>query len=767
MEQRPIFRDRQEVTPDDLNNLGLYAQASGDHVVADAIEGGRRFVGFGVTQSTATSVKVAAGRLYFDGKRYFRDEPGGVAIDLNPLRPNLQKKIVAIVAWPADIETAIDQRNFLVDAEELTYEPQAVTTEARRQARLEAVGGAEAVSPQAPVIDASAVIVALIEMDPAGISTITRNSDAELRSLASVADQVEDLAASDAEIRPQVSTLKSDLARIAATLEEGGNKELLLSTTADVALIKARLDIPSTYVGYRGTTFLDPETDVDDAFAGYSARVEEGLRFPFAAEAEDELELLNPNAPGIIKTAAGVILPAYTEVERRITKGHNGNLSLAEYSNLENRALVRLEMSRERVRFGADFEVVVGGAFWAGGTYYDRLNGVMRNVFVKNGETFQVYETGRVDAEGHKIVRLSKYWTDSVTRPYWQRLTTEENLLGYAHVETFLNPQDAWITALGPHMTAKPANGQLTIGICETDRGQPDLSKVLVMVTLNANQVQTVAETVNTALPPKHAIPPTFLEGGKRYGYFLVTQHAFQIGVADAANAAAQGATGTYFYGMNGGTWFAEPSVHLIWRDWRAAFPKASVDVDLQPLQLAGGIQGIDILADSIIPGSTDVVWKVQVGGFWRTLSETDPELLADLNALLPLRATLLGTPDIMPALKLTGSRVRVSRMAKVMKGVTPQKALGANANSILQIWRLRGFDPAHHTFTPTLRRADGVIESADTVTTVVQPDGVVEKRATFNLAAATNAFRTILDATTDSEFRPWSVAELVEIANP
>lgn len=767
MEQRPIFRDRQEVTPDDLNNLGLMAQASDDHIVLDGIEAGRRFVGFGVTQSTATSVKVAAGRLYFDGKRYFRDEPGGVTIDLNPLRANLQKKIVAIVAWPADIETALDQRNFLVDAEELTYEPQAVTTEARRQARLEAVGGAEAVSPQAPVIDASAVVVALIEMDPAGISTISRNTSAELRSLANIADQVEDLAASDAEIRPQVSTLKSDLARIAAGLAEGGNKELLLATTADVALIKARLDIPSTYVGYRGTTFIDPETDVDDAFAGYAARVEEGLRFPYAAEAEDELELLNPNAPGIVKTAAGMLLPQYTEIERRITAGLNGIMSLAEYSNLENRTLSRLEMSRERIRFGADFEVVVGGAFWAGGTYHDRLNGIMRNVFVKNGETFQVYETGRVDSEGHKIVRLAKYWTDSVTRPYWSRLKTEENLLGYAHVETFLNPQDAWVTALGPHMIAKPANGQLTIGICETDRGQPDMSRILCMVTLNANQVQTIAETVNTPLPPKHAIPPTFLEGGKRYGYFLVTQHAFQIGVADAQNASGQGATGTYFYGMNGGTWFAEPSVHLIWRDWRAAFPKASVDVDLQPLQLAGGIQGIDILADAIVPGSTELVWSVQIGGFWRKLSETDPEILAALNALLPLRATFLGTPDVMPAFRLTGSRARVSRMAKVMKGVTPEKGLGSNTSSILQIWRLRGFDAAHHTFTPQVRLANGTVEGADTVTTIVQPDGMVEKRATFNLAAPTNGFRSIVDATTDSEFSTWSVAELVEIANP
>ncbi|MDP1642718.1 MAG: hypothetical protein Q8L59_11085 [Phenylobacterium sp.] len=681
-----------------------------------------------------------------------------MALDLNGLRPNLQKKIVAIVAWPEEIETDLQQRMYLVDAETLTYEPTPAAMELRRQARLEAVGGAEAVSPRAPVIDAAAVVIALVAMDPAGISSITRNTAAELRNLTDVADQVEDLTRANAEIEPQVQTIKSDLARIASNLEDGGNKELLLATASDMALIKARLDIPDAYVGYRGSTFHDG-TSVDDAFAGYSARVEEGLRFPFAAEAEAELALLNPNAPGVVKTASGMLFPAFAEIERRITRGHNGTLSLAEYSNLENRSLVRLTMSRERIRFGADFEVSTGSAFWAGGTYTDRLNGVIRNVFQKDGENFQVYETGRVDAEGHKIVRLSRYWIDSVSAPYWNRLPTEDNLLGYAHVETFLNPQDAWITALGPHIVGKPAIGQLTVGICETERGEPNMDRVLAVSTINAADVPLVGDPGN---PPKFAIEPTFLEGGKRYGYFLITQHAFQIGVADAQNAATQGATGTYYYGLNGGAWFADPGVHLIWRDWRASFAKSRVDVDLQPLQLAGGIQGIDLLADGIVPGSTDLVWSVQIGGTYVPLSGVAAGLL---NALLPLRVTFVGTPDVMPAVRLTGSLAKVSRMATAMKAITPSKALGADADAVIQIWRLRGYDPAHHTFTPTVRRDDGTIETADTVETVTQPDGMVQKRATFNLAAATNAFRSILDGVTDDPLRTWSVAELVEIA--
>jgi len=761
MERRPIFRDRQEVTPDDLNNGPLFAQASADHITADGIERGRRFVGFAVTQQSATTVKVDSGRIYFDGKRYFRDDADGVTLDLNGLRPNLQNKIVAIIAWPDDIETSLAQRNFLVDAETLTYEPETVAMEARRQARLEAVGGAEAVAPTAPVIDASAVVLALVQMDPAGVTTITRNTSAELRNLGDVADRVGSLEEADAEIRPQVQTLRSDLAGLVTSLKLSGDKELLLATASDIALIKARLDIPSTYVGYRGLTFLD-ETSSDTAYAGYAARIEEGLRFPFAASASNALDLLNPNAPNVVKTGAGLLIPAFTEIERRITKGDDGTLTLSDYSNLEARTLTRLSMSRSRIRYGADFEISTGSAFWNAGTYTDRLNGGIRNVFQKAGEDFQVYDTGKVDQDGHKIVRLARFWQDEVTAPYWSRLPTDENLLGYAHVETFLNSQDCWITALGPHMKGKPADGQLTMGICETDRGQPNFDRILAMTTVEAADVRLVGDAGN---PPKFAIEPTFLESGKRYGYFLVTQHAFQVEVADAQGAATQGVTGTYYYGMNGGTWFADPSVHLLWRDWRATFPKSSVDVDLAALQLAGGIQGIDILADSVMPGSTDIVYSVQIAGVWKPLGITDPQLLEPLNALLPLRVTFLGTPDVMPAVRLTGSVAKVSRQALVLKHVTPSKALTASANTVTLIARIRGWDAAHHTFTPTVKRADGTIETADTVTTVIQPDGVVEKTATFNLAAATASYRSIIDATTDSALRPFSFAEVIEIA--
>lgn len=760
MERTVIFRDRQTVTPEDLSNPQEFTKASLDHIVGKAIEPGRRFTGFVVAATSATVVTVAEGLLFYDGAVFGRDDPGGVDLDLLGLKPDLQQKVVAIVAWPQTVEIDPQDRDFEVDAENEVFEPDSVPMERRRQARLEAVGGVESVAPQPPQIDGTSVVVAYVTMGPGGIISIARNVAKELQPLSGVREDVAGLKTFEQETRPQVSTLRSDLARLAADSAANGDKELLFQVAGDIASVKARLDIPDTYVGYRALPFLD-DSQSDTADGDYAARIDEGLRFPFADDATIALALLNPNQPSAKVSANGLLLPTYTKAERRITKGDNGTLSLAEYSNLENRSLVKLAMSRERIRYGGDFEVTMGSSWWKGGTFTDRANGSIRGVFERQGETFQVYETGRVDQDGHKILRLAKFWLDSVATPYWSRQVTEDVALGYAHVETYLNTQDRWIVALGPHMKGKPAIGSITVGVCETYRGEPDLERIVAMTTVQAADVTLVGQS---GAFPEIPIEPTFLENGKRYGYFIITQHAFQIGVADAQGGDTSGVTGQYFYGMNGGVWIAEPNFHLLWRDYTAVFPKSSVDVDLQPLQLLDGIQMIDVLHEGVVPGSTDLIYSVHVGGAWRALDEADPDILTNPTSLLPFRVTFLGTPDVMPGIRLPGSSATVSRLALAAVHPSVEKELGAATDTIVVRARMRNFDEAHHTMALKIDRG-GVIETPDTVVSVTHPDGVVEHLATFNLAASTTDYRSIVEMATDSAFRPFTVAELIEIA--
>ena len=364
MERQVIFRPRQEVTPDDLNNPQAWAQESSDHIVADAIAAGRKFVGFNVTQATAQTVAITDGRLYYNGARYFA---AAAVLDLTAQRPALLSRIVAIVGSPETIETDIEERDVEIDADTATLQPQAVAMERRRNVRLEAVAGAEQVSPAQPVVDATIVPLAYVLLTPAGIQSVTPNAAAQLTSMDDLEDFIASLQAFQATSQAQVQTLGTDLAKLASEAGDSGDRQLLYDVTADVATLKAQLDVPDTYVGYRALRFLDTSMS-DTAAIGYAARIDEGLRLPFAAEDSHEMALFNPYATGIKTSPAGLMLPDYDEYPDRITAGYAGEVSLAQYAN-EQRTLTRLDMSRTRIRFGGDFEVTTNSAFWLSGTY--------------------------------------------------------------------------------------------------------------------------------------------------------------------------------------------------------------------------------------------------------------------------------------------------------------------------------------------------------------------------------------------------------------
>ena len=91
------FRDRQEVQAADFTNLQLYARASFDDLIRDAISNGKGFAGFEVTQATSSDVSVAAGRFYTAGAMYYRDI--ATTVQLASMLPLVTKKKVAIVVW--------------------------------------------------------------------------------------------------------------------------------------------------------------------------------------------------------------------------------------------------------------------------------------------------------------------------------------------------------------------------------------------------------------------------------------------------------------------------------------------------------------------------------------------------------------------------------------------------------------------------------------------------------------------------------------------
>ena len=194
------------------------------------------------------------------------------------------------------------------------------------------------------------------------------------------------------------------------------------------------------------------------------------------------------------------------------------------------------------------------------------------------------------------------------------------------------------------------------------------------------------------------------------------------------------------------------------------SLPAAWTDKIFKKMTLA---YGRDFLArwEGIDLNDVKSDWSHELAGF-ADHPEAIAYALANLPPMLPLRVTFVGTPDIMPGIRLDGSVATVSRLATAAKHVAVQKNVGAS-NKITVTARMRGFDPAHHSITFKIDRGPGVIELADLVNTKTLSDGMVEKVAVFNLAAPATAYESSIEMTTNAPTRPFVVAHAIEVAQP
>lgn len=752
-----IFQDRREVTGEDMENQSAWTQESDDSIVQEGIAPGRRFTGFEVTKVTQSSVTVAKGKLWNMGPRYFRDDPGGYPLDLNAIRPQLQSRWVAVVVSPDPIDTGLATRDVETDAESGVRTPQDVNTERRRRARIEAVPGAETVAPTKPILEGNSITVAFILMDTGGIVRIERNTDRVLVNVSDIADRTLAVEGWRATAEPLLNGVQTSIGALEAQLAGQASRKLLFDIASNVAILNKKLKLPAAYADYRGDDFTD-ETYTDTAAVGYAARIEEGLRLPYEAVLPTQLGLDNIYNPNVTVSATGLLLPAHSTIEDRVVRGAAGEINLASYTN-EPRTFVKLAMSQGRARYGNDFEVSTGSAFYQTGTYLGRLNGGFRTIFAKDGIPYQQYETGEVDPDGYKTVRLSKLWTDQVTEPYWSRYFTTDIVNGFAHCETFFNQHDRWIDGITPWIHGKPAQGNLTFGVCGTYRGEPDFDTVLSMTTQSPAQVKLT----NAAGPddPMTTVEPFFLKGGRFYTYFTSTPAAYIHAVADEVNPHS----GTYFYGLNGGTWFAQPGVHLIFSLRQRVFNSTLVEAEMQPLSLPGGIQGLDILAEQIIPEGCDLTWSVFVNNQWRQFDEYGPNpFVSPFPQVSRFKAGFVGSKAVMPGIRLPGSTVLTTRLALAGKHFTPVLNLPTPVNHIRKTVRLfPGWDPAHHSCSMTIKRG-ATIETPDLVTDVRQVDGSIERTAVFDLAAATSSYVAVIDYATDNRMSAPVITESTEI---
>jgi hypothetical protein len=762
MENKVNFIAYAENVPDDVNNLQTYVSDSIDHVVMDTLVSQARYSGFLAQKSGPAQVTVAAGRLYKAGKVYALTTP--TQYDFISQLPVAAKRIVLISGWGSEVDTGATPRNVLIAAQSTpqnpVYQPQVLEIVHSRVANLGTSIGAEAPDPSPPSIDATLLPIAKVVLTPTGVDSVTMFDENEVPNLEDVGGRVNAIEKWEAVAAPALTSLASDIARLSNDLRNSANQAVTGRMLGRIAVLEAKEGVPSNAADSSADFFLDPATsDLANPVSNY--KIQEGVRFADNGASDAALQLFNPLNP-LAMVNNGVLFPAYDSMLRFSTGDATGETQISQYT-YQTQTLVQKTIARQRVRYGTEFSVCTNSAFWNSGTY-DPITQIFK---LPNGETFKAgFDLQGMpyiwsgDGRMHIPVRLQQFWTDTVDETYWDRVTTSSNISGSQVAETFPVGQDFWLASIALRFTRLDSQGSVTLALCEaTSTGVADVNNVIAQATLPQASL-SVAPNKTLFVFDK----PVFLQSGKRYGFVVITGGNHFIATT-AGNSFGQG----MFFAVTGGVPIADPTKHLFAQFNACKFRQSIAAIDLQSLQLAGGITSIDILSGAIAPSSTSLTFEVQIAGQWVSLSYANAGALnagGSLPPLLPFRAVFAGTPDVMPALDLMHSNVHVSRPNTSYVHVWPAGAgrtTPAPTTQIRLTERYESFDAAFHSVTRKLLTGSGfATETApSSYSDVATADGALERTYVWNLGAAVSAYKLKGAGTTSTALKTFHGAWL------
>jgi hypothetical protein len=310
-----------------------------------------------------------------------------------------------------------------------------------------------------------------------------------------------------------------------------------------------------------------------------------------------------------------------------------------------------------------------------------------------------------------------------------------------------------WLAGLGLYFTQKDNNADIHIVICETENGKPVLQKTLTHVTLKPSDVQKYpAETIIK-------LPPVFLKPG-RYAICFITQGDYRVATVSGQNYLQ----GTLFYGTDGDYFTGDLTKDIMFRLYAAQFKQARTEVQLQPVSLAGGITDLQIIAPAIVPEGTELIYEINVGGKWYSLKEAGK--LSSAPDIVPLRAVMLGTADLQPALILTEQAITASRPAETFYATSTERVLSASRQNIDVQVLLHKFNPAKHTINCQLiDTVSNTIYDPALVTTEQEDEDAIRQTFTFNISAGIQRYKIKLSGSRTSDAEPYAIVERIDIA--
>lgn len=814
MENKVIYRDNQELQSADLNNQQDWAQEALDHIVYDAIQADKAYSGFTLSKVASTQIKTGSGRVYTSGAVYARNEE--VILDLYSDLPITTKRQFAIVAWGQTVEEDIQPRNFVVDADTGQAEPQSVAMQETRYVNINFVRGIESADPQYPSIDANVILIGYVLCDPTGIVSFEQSTATQIDNLALIAAEVDTLNEWRSIISGTIDTLRTDLANLAKQLLNYTPLTEFQKLVDIVNTIWELVHRPAAYIWYGTDNFFDEsqsDTSLTLDSVAYSARINEGLRFPQGGSWTGRLSLQNPSEPAVqVYSPEGFFIPKPSGSRVRYDCSfptHPWVVCKILSFNYWTFTCRQLSWSRWRHRCGPQFYPCSSAQVFG----FVSTEDPTRNILAFSTETWDTVSWNTIVQHWefdpryplHKWDRWRYFWRDHVSVQYWDKVYSDYSHSGNHICQTYYNAQDGWLSGLTffSHKAAFYQPLSLVLTGCDED-GTPDNSGyTLRRVNLEAADVQACYDTPIIAgdiikeivvpssganfvkyytlvplyiYPIRVNFPPVFVRAGQRIGIHLHStyDHHFSISEKDDCFQVHQG----QFWHSNGSKlvmWTVGHKTlrfmahYCTWGRWGDSTSAGGIryEINLTPLQLAGGISSIDVLAEAVIPAATDLSYEVQVNGVWVPFAaDPDSPSFSSNPALLPFRAVFNGTTDLMPALSLDQSEITLHGSdSTALHHYSTEITLGTASDNIKVVGKVYNYVEANHNLDCAIHYSS-THHPADASSDEVLADGSLVRTWTFNTSAV-STFRIEFAGETNGTGDNYFVAQRIAYATP
>lgn len=808
MEEQVLFRDYQEVISDDFNNIQAYTQKSLDDIVNDAITASLRYSGLNTTVTGTAEITVGIGRFYGTnangqvGAVYRSDAPS--VISLVAYLPVVNNRILTLVAYGTVDQIDIQTRDYLINVTTQQTEPQAVAMLSSRDCVLAIQPGAENVTPAAPAIPTTQVAVCNILLSPTGIVSVTMLPAQQVKSTENLDGRLSVVEAFDVTVESQVQTLVTDFTTLAG---EVGNEQptlpIIIELVQDVAKIKAYVGLPASYSDYGASYILFADMtqfDINNTQAlGFNAYINQGVRFPWQNEAAMALAMFNPLDPnGMLDTGSGLLLPAYTEIVKVTTdvtgtlptnsnvQVNNNNIVLDPPNSIgQPQAIVstvalgqygyqtftqtEITVPYTRISDGGNFSTCSNGMAGVYGTsnwsYYGDTTASSGGSYASEEPSWlpdftQYTVVSGVDfnartsyGDGHQLTTYDYLTIQTWDQDYWTLQAVDHTINGALIAQTMLISSDTWFTKIGIYLATVASETDINFAIALTSNGQPDLTQVIARGTITGANL--IANAMNYC-----DISPTFVSQGTRIAIVITSMANHAAGLV--ATGSYNG--GTFFYSLDGSYFLGDFTKELAVQLWGCEFSTTQATIQLQALNLEGGIRDIDITAMMQIPAACELIFEVQPFGTsaWLPIDQTDP--LAPWNnapVAANFRARFVGTKDIMPGLFLINSLCLIQCPGPAFTFVTMPETLATPSQHITVQMEVQNYNPTPHTFGLQIYTGGPLTVTNPTATTteliestpnaVDSGAGTYRFTSTFTLSAAVSSFVIKASGTTNN----------------